>query len=83
MIGIALRAAPAPLWPLASLFSATMPLLGRWLFASVFLALIVWLVLIPAERIGHAKRLLPWWRNVRTWAIVVATLQALIYLLWR
>ena len=58
------------------------PLAGRLAFASVFVALIVWIILIPAERLGHQGQRIPVWKNTRTWAVLVATVEALVYLLW-
>jgi len=57
-------------------------LIGKGLFVAVFALLIVWLVLIPRHRLGHAEQVPPWWRNVRIWGIVVATTQMLVYLFW-
>lgn len=56
--------------------------IGKYLFAGVFAVVIVWLVMIPADRIGQAERVPPWWKNVRVWGIFVATTQLLVYLLW-
>ena len=56
--------------------------IGKYLFAGVFAVMIVWLIVIPADRIGQAHAVPPWWKNVRFWGIFVATTQLLVYLLW-
>ncbi|MEX0936817.1 MAG: hypothetical protein WDZ59_03075 [Pirellulales bacterium] len=55
---------------------------GKWFFAGVFALLIVWLLLVPRERIGQAQRVPPWWRNVRVWAVLIAATQMIVYLVW-
>lgn len=55
---------------------------GRCAFALLFLMVVIWLLLIPARRIGQAAGVPPWWRNVRFWAIFVAAVQMLVYALW-
>ncbi|MCA9184708.1 MAG: hypothetical protein R3E01_35750 [Pirellulaceae bacterium] len=67
---------------------ATSPLAGRLAFASVFAALIVWLLLAPASLFDESSTTArpdktPLWRNTRTWAIAVAAFEMLTYLLWR
>lgn len=57
-------------------------MIGRVVFAGVFALLIIWLIVIPRDRIGHAERVPPWWRNVRVWAIAIATSQIAVYLFW-
>jgi hypothetical protein len=55
---------------------------GKLIYAGVFALLIIWLILIPANRIGQEERVPPWWKNVRVWGIIVATTQMFVYLLW-
>jgi hypothetical protein len=59
------------------------PSVGKWFFAGVFALLIVWLLILPAQRLGYTKELPPWWRNVRVWGVLVATTQMLVYILWK
>ncbi len=56
--------------------------LGKLAFAGVFAALIVWLVMIPAERIDMGDEKPVWWKNVRIWAILIAATQLTVYLMW-
>jgi len=53
---------------------------GKLVFAGALALLLVWLIAMPRELIGQEKGPPPWWRNVRVWAIVVCTVQMLIYL---
>ena len=55
---------------------------GRWVFAGVFAVTVVWLLLIPRERIGQGAVAPPWWRNIRFWAVVAAVSQMMIYAVW-
>lgn len=57
-------------------------LLGKCLYVAVFALLIVWLVLIPRERLGHAEGAPRWWKNVRVWGILIAATQMLVYMFW-
>lgn len=57
-------------------------MIGRVVFAAVFAVLIVWLMVIPRDRIGQADAAPPWWRNVRVWAIGIAAVQIAVYLFW-
>ena len=57
-------------------------MIGRLVYAGIFALLVVWLIVIPRERIGQAEQVPPWWRNVRVWAIVIASSQIAVYLLW-
>ncbi|NLS94507.1 MAG: hypothetical protein GXX96_20310 [Planctomycetaceae bacterium] len=57
-------------------------MIGRLAFAAVFALLIVWLIVIPRDRIGQEERVPPWWRNVRVWAIAIAASQIAVYLCW-
>lgn len=68
--------------PLAVLAVTT--LTGKLVFAAVFGLLILWLLFIPRTRLVDAEmRNAAPWRNVRYWAIAIATFQMLVYLLWR
>lgn len=57
-------------------------MIGRLVYAGIFAVLVVWLIVIPRERIGQADHVPPWWRNVRVWAIAIASSQIAVYLLW-
>ena len=57
-------------------------MIGRVVFAAVFAMLIVWLMIIPRDRIGQAEKAPPWWQNVRVWAIGIAAVQIAVYLFW-
>ena len=63
-----------------AILAAGGPILGTAAFIAVFVVLLIWLVLMPGRLIGQAEGRPPWWRNVRVWAIVIATLQILVYL---
>ena len=67
-----------------SLLAELAPLAGRLAFAAVFLPLIIWLILIPKRLLGEEEPhgSIPIWRQVRSWAIVIAAFQLLIYLFW-
>jgi hypothetical protein len=54
--------------------------LGKWVFVAALALLLVWLIWMPRRLIGQTEAAVPWWRNVRVWAIVVCTIQMLIYL---
>jgi hypothetical protein len=58
------------------------PMLGRLAFAGVFGVLIVWLLVIPSSRLMVEDDSSVWWKRSRTWAVIVATSQMLIYLFW-
>jgi hypothetical protein len=51
---------------------------GKWVFSAALAMLLLWLIFMPARLIGQAPGV-PWWRNVRVWAIVVCVLQLAIY----
>jgi len=58
------------------------PVLGKAAFVSVFVALLVWLLLLPARLIDQEGVRRPWWRNVRFWAVVVTIAQIWVYSYW-
>ena len=68
------------LFALAVALSA--PMSGRLAFAGVFGVLVVWLLVIPSSRLMEEDESTVWWKRARTWAVIVATTQMLIYLLW-
>jgi hypothetical protein len=70
---------------LPCLLAAAAPLAGRLAFATVFLALLAWLLLIPQSRLAdkESNEATPFWRNARIWALAIAVAQGLIYLLWK
>ena len=51
---------------------------GKWVFVAALALLLVWLIFMPARLIGQAPGV-PWWKNVRVWAIVVCVIQLAIY----
>ncbi|MCA9147768.1 MAG: hypothetical protein KDA92_00650 [Planctomycetales bacterium] len=55
---------------------------GRFVYAAVFAAVIVWLLVVPTSRLYDDDQVRPWYRNVRFWAICVAATQVIIYLAW-
>ncbi len=57
------------------------PLAGRLAFAAVFFTLVLWLTLMPRELLGESDK--PLHHQVRTWAVVIALIQMLVYLFWR
>ena len=58
------------------------PLLGKAAFVGVFVALLIWLLLLPARLIDQEGIRRPWWRNVRFWAVVVTIAQICVYAYW-
>ena len=52
---------------------------GKWFFVGALALLLVWLVCMPRRLIGHTKGAVPWWRNVRLWAIVLCVIQIMVY----
>ena len=78
-----------PLHPVVTLAAA--PLFGRLAFAGVFLLLIGWLLWIPADRLqtdvapdsaGDFPNRAPSTIIIRLTAVVIAAIQALLYLFW-
>ena len=69
-------------WLLNVILALSAPMSGRFAFAGVFGALVVWLIVIPSSRLSEEDESLVWWRRSRTWAVVVAASQMLIYLFW-
>jgi hypothetical protein len=54
---------------------------GKWVFVGALLLVLIWLIVMPRQLVGHAKQVPPPWRNVRLWAIVICAVQIWIY--WR
>lgn len=63
--------------------AAGAPLWGRLAFSGVFAALVVWLLVVPASRLGEEKSGGSLWQTSRFWAVLIAISQAVVYLLWR
>jgi hypothetical protein len=61
---------------------AAAPLAGKAAFIGVFVALLVWLLLLPPRLIDEQGQRCPWWRNVRFWAVVVTLAQIGVYYFW-
>jgi branched-subunit amino acid permease len=61
------------------------PLAGRLAFAAVFFGLIIWLILMPKRLLdeGGSSSVVPVWKRTRAWAVLIALLQMLVYLLWK
>jgi hypothetical protein len=55
---------------------------GKAAFISAFVLLVVVLVLLPPRLAGETGLVVPWWRRVRLWAVVVALIQIVIYARW-
>jgi hypothetical protein len=55
---------------------------GKAAFISAFVLLVVVLVLLPPRLAGETGQVVPWWRRVRLWAVVVALIQIAIYARW-
>ena len=73
------------LWVIAAAEAArtgAAPLLGKAAFVSVFVALLLWLLLLPARLIDQEGVRRPWWRNARFWAILVTIVQIGVYVFW-
>lgn len=58
------------------------PFWGKAAFLSVFLALLVWLLLLPPHLLGEQGLRRPWWRSPRFWAILVTIVQIGVYAVW-
>jgi quinol-cytochrome oxidoreductase complex cytochrome b subunit len=48
----------------------------------VFVALLVWLLLLPTRFIDQEGVRRPWWRNARFWAVLVTIAQIGVYVVW-
>ncbi len=71
------------LWVIAAAEAArTGPFWGKAAFVGVFVALLVWLLLLPARLIDPEGVRRPWWRNARFWAILVTIAQIAVYVVW-
>jgi hypothetical protein len=55
---------------------------GKWVFVGALALLLVWLLAMPRGLIGQEEGPPPWWRNVRVWAVVVCTIQMLVYMVF-
>jgi hypothetical protein len=58
------------------------PLWGKLAFVCVFVALLMWLLFLPARLVDPAGVRRPWWRNTRFWAVLVTILQIGVYVFW-
>ena len=60
-----------------ALLAEASPLAGRLAFAAVFLALIIWLVMIPKSRLAENRaedgQPKPFFKQARTWALLIAS----------
>jgi len=56
-------------------------LLGKAAFVGVFVLLLAWILFMPARLIGLADRPVPWWKNARFWAALIALIEIGVY--WR
>jgi hypothetical protein len=70
-------------WNCVLVLAAAAPLAGRVAFSGVFAALIVWLLFVPASRLGEQDTNRSLWRTSRFWAVLVAASQMVVYLLWK
>jgi hypothetical protein len=52
---------------------------GQAAFIGVFLVVLVSLLLLPREFIQSGGPAPVWWKSVRVWAVVVCSIQILIY----
>lgn len=69
-------------WSLTLTLAQSAPLSGRLAFAAVFALLLIWLLVVPSSHLMEEDRSMAWWKRSRTWAVIVATSQLLVYLLW-
>lgn len=71
-----------------SLYANTTPLAvlpdwtGKAAFMTVFALLILVLLKLPTSLVEATSPLPPWYRRVRLWAIVIATVQIIVYACW-
>jgi quinol-cytochrome oxidoreductase complex cytochrome b subunit len=73
------------LWVIAAAEAARTgggPLWGKAAFVGVFVALLVWLLLLPTRFIDQEGVRRPWWRNARFWAVLVTIAQIGVYVVW-
>ncbi len=73
------------LWVIAAVEAARTgggPLWGKAAFVGVFVALLVWLLLLPTRFIDQEGVRRPWWRNARFWAVLVTIAQIGVYVVW-
>lgn len=55
---------------------------GQAAFIGTFLLLVMVLVLLPPRLAGETGEVVPWWRRVRLWAILIALTQMVFYACW-
>ncbi len=55
------------------------PLVGRLAFMGVFIALLVWILLMPARLIGQGDGPVVWWKSARFWASLIALIEIGVY----
>jgi len=58
------------------------PVWGKAAFVGVFVALLLWLLFLPAGLVDSDGARRSWWRNARFWAIFVTVVQIGVYMLW-
>jgi hypothetical protein len=55
------------------------PWAGKLAIMAVFAAVLVWVLLMPARLIGEGDEPLPWWKNARFWAALIAVIEICVY----
>ncbi len=55
------------------------PWAGKLAIIAVFGAVLVWALVMPARLIGQGNQPLPWWKNARFWAILIAVIEICVY----
>ena len=67
---------------LESIIATSGPPAGKAAFIAVFVAVLMWLLILPDRLLNDSAIRPPWWRNTRFWAIAVTLVQIVVYLNW-
>lgn len=52
---------------------------GKLAIMAVFAAVLIWVLVMPARLIGQGDEPLPWWKNARFWAALIAVIEICVY----
>lgn len=55
------------------------PWAGKLAIMAVFATVLVWVLVMPARLIGQGNQPLPWWKNARFWAALIAVIEICVY----
>jgi len=66
------------LYLMNALLAVNGPFWGVAAFVTVYVLLLVWLIVMPAQLLDEPTDR-PWWKSSRLWAIAIAAIQILVY----